>query len=208
MKYRVMIVDDQYIPRQMFKMYIESSENYELAYSISSAMFADIYVLTDKVDLVLMDILMKDESNGLEAAAKIKKTKPDIKIIAVTSMPEVSWLEKAREIGIDSFWYKEAPRETILSVMDRTMKGESVYPDKTPTIMIGEASSENFTEREIHVLRLLTTGATNGEIAQILEVSENTIKTHVRNLISKTGCKTRTNLAIQARVSGFVISDI
>lgn len=52
-----------------------------------------------------------------------------MKIVAVTSMPEASWIERAREIGIESFWYKEVEKESILDVMDRTMAGESIYPD-------------------------------------------------------------------------------
>lgn len=207
MSYKVMIVDDQYVPRQMFTMYIENSDRYELVYSISSAMFADTYILKDKIDVVLMDILMSDGSDGLTAAAKIKKLKPEIKIIAVTSMPEVSWMDRARSIGIESFWYKEASEETILSVMDRTMAGERVYPDMPPCVRLGMADSKEFTKREIEVLRLLTTGASNAAIAEKMHVTENTVKTHVKHLIEKTGCEGRTQLAIQARVTGFVIGD-
>ncbi|MDO4765122.1 MAG: response regulator, partial [Eubacteriales bacterium] len=122
-KIRVMVVDDQYVPRQMFELLIENSEKYELSCSISSAAFADTYILKHPVDLILMDVLMNDGSSGLEAAEKIKRKWPKIKIIIVTSMPEVSWIKKAQSIGVESFWYKEASKETILSVMDRTMAG-------------------------------------------------------------------------------------
>lgn len=206
LKTRVMIVDDQYISRQLFEMYVKSSEKYELAYSIESAAFADVFVLKKPIDLVLMDILMNDGSNGLEAAARIKKNRPDIKIIAVTSMPEASWLDKARKIGIESFWYKEAAKETILDVMDRTMAGESVYPDSAPKVRIGLAGSEEFTERELEVLRIMTTGASNAAIAEKLNISESTVKNHIRHMMEKTGCESRTALAIEARVSGVVIS--
>lgn len=206
LKTRVMIVDDQYISRQLFEMYVKSSEKYELAYSIESTAFADVFVLKKPIDLVLMDILMNDGSNGLEAAARIKKNRPDIKIIAVTSMPEASWLTKARKIGIESFWYKEATKETILDVMDRTMAGESVYPDSAPKVRIGIAGSEEFTERELEVLRIMTTGATNAAIAEKLNISESTVKNHIRHMMEKTGCESRTALAIEARVSGVVIS--
>ena len=205
MTYKVMIVDDQNISRKMFSMYIENSGRYELVHAVESAMFADTYVLNRDIDLVLMDILMGDGSSGLEAAAKIKKIKPEIKIIAVTSMPEVSWLDQARAIGIESFWYKEATEETILSVMDRTMAGESVYPDSPPNVQLGLAQSSEFTQKELEVLRLLTTGATNQEIAEQLGVSENTIKTHVKHLLEKTGYEGRVKLAIQARITGMVI---
>lgn len=205
-KKKVMIVDDQFISRQLFEMYVKTSDKYEMTYSVESAAFADAYVLKNKIDLVLMDILMNDGSNGLDAAARIKKNSPETKIIAVTSMPEYSWMKRAREIGIESFWYKEASEATILDVMDRTMAGESVYPDGTPEVQLGHARSTEFTERELEVLRFMTTGVPNAVIAEKLGIAENTVKNHIRHMMEKTGCKNRTELAIQARVSGVVIS--
>lgn len=202
-----MIVDDQFVSRELFKLYIDQSPRYEVVYSIDSAMFADTYVLKNRVDLIIMDILMQDGSNGLDAAEKIKKMRPDIKIIAVTSMPEVSWMERAKKIGIESFWYKEVSEETILEIMDRTLAGESIYPDKTPEVTLGLAKSTEFTPREIEVLRLLTTGAGNEEIAEKLHISQNTVKTHIKHLLEKTGFTSRTQLAIQSRITGFVIED-
>ena len=195
-KKKVMIVDDQYISRQLFEMYVKTSDNYEVTYSVESAAFADAYVLKNKIDLVLMDILMNDGSNGLDAAARIKKNSPETKIIAVTSMPEYSWIKRAREIGIESFWYKEASEATILDVMDRTMAGESVYPDGTPEVQLGHARSTEFTERELEVLRFMTTGVPNAVIAEKLGIAENTVKNHIRHMMEKTGCKNRTELAI------------
>lgn len=205
-KTRVMIVDDQYISRQLFAMYIEGSEQYELVYTVESAAFADAYVLKTPIDLVLMDILMNDGSNGLEAAQRIKKNSPATKIIAVTSMPEVSWMKRAREIGIESFWYKESSRENILNVMDRTMAGESVYPDCAPKVHLGLADSSEFTERELDVLRIMTSGASNSTIAKTLHISEYTVKNHIRHMMEKTGFKSRTELAIEARIHGIVIN--
>lgn len=205
-KTNVMIVDDQYVSRQLFEMYLKTSDKYRLVYAVESAAFADAFVLKNPIDLVLMDILMTDGSNGLDAAARIKKSRPNIKIIAVTSMPEASWLDKARKIGIESFWYKEASKETILQVMDRTMAGESVYPDSPPKVRLGQAYSEEFTQRELQVLRVMTTGVSNAAIAKQLNISENTVKSHIRHMMEKTGCESRTELAIEARVSGIVIS--
>ncbi|WP_295155013.1 response regulator transcription factor [uncultured Ruminococcus sp.] len=206
-KYRVMIVDDQSISRHLFEMYVNNSPKYELAFSLSSASAADVYILRHQVDLILMDILMNDGSNGLEAAEKIKKLRPDIKIIAVTSMPEYSWLEKARSIGIESFWYKEADEQTILEVMDRTVAGDSIYPESSPTVKLGLADSSEFTERELEILRIVTTGATNQQVAEQLGISENTVKSHVRSMLDKTGFRSRTELAIKARVIGIAISN-
>ena len=91
--------------------------------------------------------------------------------------------------------------------MERTLKGESIYPDNTPVVKLGMAKSSEFTAREIEVLRLLTTGAGNDEIAVKLDISQNTVKTHIKHLLEKTGFETRTQLAIQSRVTGFVIED-
>lgn len=205
-KTRVMIVDDQYVPRQLFEMYVKGSDDYELVRSVESAAFADTYVLTGDVDLVVMDIVMNDGSNGLEVAARIKKAMPKVKVIAVTSMADASWIDQAREIGIESFWYKEASEDTILEVMDRTMAGESVYPGSAPKLKIGQASSDDFSAREIDVLRVMTAGVTNAAIAKELGISENTVKMHVKSMMEKTGCRSRTEIAIKARVSGMVVN--
>lgn len=205
-KWKVMIVDDQFVSRRLFEMYVKASERYETVYAVESAAFADAFVLKNHIDLVLMDILMADGSNGLEAAARIKKNCPEVKIVAVTSMPETSWLKKARECGIESFWYKEASRDTILDVMDRTMAGESVYPDSAPPVKLGLANSAELTERELEVLRIMTTGVSNAAIAKKLCISESTVKNHIHHMLEKTGCQSRTALAIQARVSGIVVS--
>lgn len=207
MTYKIMIVDDQFVSRELFKLYIEQSPDYEVLYCIDTAMFADTYALKAPLDLVIMDILMNDGSNGLDAAEKIKKLKPNLKIIAVTSMPEVSWMERARKIGIESFWYKDVSEKTLMEIVHRTLNGESIYPDRAPVVMLGMAKSSEFTPREIEVLRLLTTGAGNDEIADKLDISQNTVKTHIKHLLEKTGFETRTQLAIQSRVTGFVIED-
>lgn len=207
MTYKIMIVDDQFVSREMFKLYIDQCPNYEVVYCIDTAMFADTYVLKDDLDLIIMDILMEDGSNGLDAAEKIKKLKPDIKIIAVTSMPEISWMDRAKKIGIDSFWYKEVSEKTILEIIERTLAGESIYPEETPEVKLGLTKSTELTPREIQVLRLLTTGVGNDEIAERLNISQNTVKTHIKHLLDKTGFNTRTQLAIQARITGFVIED-
>lgn len=205
-KTRVMIVDDQFPSRQLFDLYIKQSESFETVRMVESASEVIAHLNSTQVDLILMDILMNDSSNGLDAAAKVKKLRPDIKIIAVTSMAEASWLKRAREIGIDSFWFKDASKETILSVMDRTMAGESVYPDSPPLVKLGCAASNEFTERELDVLRCMTKGMSNSAIGKKLGMSENTVKTHIQHMLDKTGYENRTELAIEARISGAVVS--
>ncbi len=85
------------------------------------------------------------------------------------------------------------------------MSGESVYPDKVPQVKVGMATSHEFTEREMEVLRLMTTGASNAAIAEKLVISESTVKNHIHRMLEKTGCESRTELAIEARISGIAI---
>ena len=206
--WNVLIVDDQNTSRHLIEMVVESSDRYSVLKAIPLAKMADIYALTLPVDLIIMDIVMAEEPSELEAAEKIKKSKPQVKILLVTSMPEVSFMERAREIGVDSFWYKEIEEQPLLNVMDRTMAGEQVYPDSPPSVKLGLADSSEFTDRELEVLRILTTGCPDQEIAARLNISFSTVRTHINHMLDKTGFETRTELAIHARLSGIVIPDI
>ena len=205
MKYKVMIVEDQTMPRELFELRIQASERFEVALSIDNAALADVYCLRFPVDLILMDVVTHGGESGLDAAERIKRTFPQMKIIIVTSMPECSYLSRAREIGVESFWYKEGQRESLLGVMTRTRAGESVYPDATPELQLGLASSYQFTSRELEVLREMTGGDTNQEIAERLHMSVATVKTHILNMLEKTGFRNRTELAVRAREIGLVI---
>ena len=104
MPYRVLIVDDQVVPRQLFQAIIAATDLYEIVDMIDTASVADTYCARGDVDLVLMDVVMNDGSNGLDAAERIRKSYPRVKIIVVTSMPDAAILRRAREIGVDSFW--------------------------------------------------------------------------------------------------------
>lgn len=208
MPYNVLIVDDQTLPRQYFESIVNGSDHYTVVASIGSATVADTYCAKYDVDLILMDIVMSDGINGLEAARRIKKSYPKVKILAVTSMPDASFLHKAREANVDSFWYKEVQDAPMLEVMDRTMNGECVWPDKSPTVRLGFADTGEFTERELEVLRLLAKGCTNQEIGDSLDISINTVRFHIGNLLSKTGYVSRTELAIAAAKSGIVVEGV
>ncbi len=208
MSYRVLVVDDQAMPRQLFENIIRSSENYELAACIETAKVADMYCARGQVDLILMDVVMNDDSNGLDVAAKIKATYPATKIIIMTSMPDANFLARAKEIGVDSFWYKEVQDTTMLEVMDRTMAGEHIYPDRPPVVQLGMAQDTDFTEREMDVLRKMVQGYTDKEIADQLNMSYHTVRFHINSLLGKTGCVSRTDLAIRVVRSGIVVPEI
>ena len=208
MAYKVLIVEDQDIPRDFFEIYINSSEHFEHLLSISDASAALSVCQNSKVDLILMDVMTEFGNSGLDAAETIKQQFPSIKIIIVTSMPEYSWIARARKIGVDSFWYKDGHKDSILDVMERTMAGENIYPDETPLIRIGNATNHEFTQRELDILKELITGDTNAEIAERLCISVATVKSQILHLMQKTGFKTRTELVSEARGLGIVIKNM
>ena len=205
MSYRVLIVEDQEMPKQLFGIFVRSDARYTHVASISNADMAIDFCRHGRVDLILMDVMTELGSSGLDAAEEIKKAYPDVKIIIVTSMPESSWLMRARKIGVDSFWYKDANKEPILEVMERTMAGEHIYPDSPPLVQIGNTNNHEFSERELDVLRELITGDSNAEIGDRLGISASTVKYHVQNMLEKTGMHTRTELAAVARSLGIAI---
>ena len=209
-KTRVIVVEDQAMPRQLFRLMLEGSEKYELLYALESALVASMYCDRYAIDLVIMDVVMRDGSNGLEAAERIKRDHPNVKVIIVTSMPEVSYIDKARKIGVESFWYKEnwgGEASDLLEVMDRTMAGERVYPESAPTVYIGKAKSTELSRAEFAVLRCLTKGMSNTKIGEALFIEPDTVKTHISSMLRKTGLQNRTELAIKARATGLVIED-
>lgn len=208
MAYKVLVVDDQAMPRQLFENIIKSAENYELVACIETAKVADMYCARQQVDLILMDVVMNDDSNGLDVAAKIKASYPKTKIIIMTSMPDAQFLERAKAAKVDSFWYKEVEDTTMLEVMDRTMAGENVYPDRPPVVMLGMAKDSDFTAREMDVLRKMVQGYTDKEIADQLGMSYHTVRFHINSLLGKTGCVSRTELAIRVVRSGMIVPEV
>lgn len=207
MPYRVVIAEDFRMIREIFEAAVKQSDDYELAASYPTAQQAVKYFEKDDADLVLMDVLIPGSMNGLDAAERIKKMKPAVKIIIVTSMPELSYEKRAREIGVEGFWQKEVQEQSIQEIMDRTMAGESVYPSERKEIPIGNTVSTDFTDREIEILRELVAGASNREISEKLFVEESTVKMHISNMLQKTGYHSRLELAVKARHYGLVIND-
>ncbi|MBQ8024853.1 MAG: response regulator transcription factor [Oscillospiraceae bacterium] len=204
---KVLVVDDQYISRGFFEMQVQMSKSYELAASLSSAEKAVAWCAKHPVDLVIMDVMMKYGLDGLTCAGIIKNNNKAIKIILTTSTAEAKWIDKARRAGIDSFWFKEYSEIPLTEVMDRTMAGESVYPDDPPNPAFGDVTKCDLSKRELDVLRELTRNLTNEEIAGTLHISEYTVKRHIQNMLQKTGFKNRVDLAVNAKTIGLVVNE-
>ena len=204
---RVLIVEDAPLDRQLLELYVRQSGKYELLPSVESAAFAEFCCRTSRVDLILMDVCTALYSNGIEAAEKIKHSFPNIKIIIITGQPECSFIDRARKAGVDSFWYKTATAENILDIMDRTMAGEQIYPNATPSLSFGHITSDELTDRELEVLREVVAGESDAAIAEKLHMSLRTVKGHIQSMRDKTGFRNRTELAVRARDCGLIINN-
>ena len=204
---RVIVCDDQNISRGFFEMYVRAAAGFELIAGLRTARETVDYLDEHDADLLILDVMMQDGIDGLSAAEILKQKHPQLKIILTTSAAETGWEDKARAIGVESFWYKEYDEHGIQEIMNRTMAGESVYPGDAPDVSFGRIKRSDLTERELDVLRELTGSLTNEEIADKLCISVNTVKRHIQNIMEKTGYENRLDLAMNAKSLGLVVSD-
>ena len=183
----VLIVEDSFISREYFRRLLTDTGRYSVTGCLENAANAEIVCMRGQINLVLMDVCTADDESGLTAAAGIKRHYPHIKVIIMTSMPEISFLRKARESGCDGFWYKENREPLLAEVCDRVMKGEYIWPERTPEVAVGLARSTELTERELEVIRELAAGGRYEDISGKLHISVNTVKYHIKNILQKTG---------------------
>ncbi len=204
---RVVVADDQNISRAFFEMYVRADARYRLLAALRTAREAVEYVRDHEADLVILDVMMRDGIDGLTAAGEIKRDHPEVRIILTTSASETTWEDRARAAGVEGFWYKEYEVHSLIEIMNRVMAGETVYPSDPPDLSLGNVKRSDLTDRELEVLRELTGGLTNEEIAEKLNVTVFTIKRHIQNMLQKTGYKNRLDLAINAKALGLVVSE-
>lgn len=120
-------------------------------------------------------------------------------------MPEYSYVERAKKIGVEGFWYKDFGKEPIQDLINKVLAGEKAYPENRPEVSLGLAKGSEFTARELEILREMTGGFTNAEIAEKMDLSEKRVRNIVTEMLEKTGFRNRTELAVRAREAGIVI---
>lgn len=201
----VLIVEDQKMAQENMESIIKTSENYTLAGIIPNAADAELFCMRGGVDLILMDVCTARDENGIEACGVIKKKFPKIKVIVVTSMAEHTFIEKARAARADSFWYKDASHGELIAVMDRTMAGERIFPDKTPEVKLGFTTSYELTQSELDVLRALMQSTSDEDAATMLGCTKANIRWHVGKILEKTGYRTRMELLIAVAQKNLII---
>lgn len=203
--YRVLIVEDSAFVKSALSIAISQLEDYKIIDTVENSETAEILCLRVPYDLIIMDICTQDGSSGLKSADAIKKNNPKIKIVIATSMADFTFIKKAREAGCESFWYKNENTDELVDIIHRTMAGESVYPDISPVVKIGEVYSNELTQRELEVIKKLAEGKSYQEIADELFVSIDTVRQHTKSIYSKTGFHSNVQLISACIMSGLVL---
>lgn len=202
---QVLIVEDQKLSRETLERMVSDSDQYELAGSLFSAELAMTFCLRNRVDLILMDVVTNGYKDGIQAAAEIRKKLPKVKIIIITSMMEADYICRSRAAKVDSFWYKDFSPQQLIEVMNQTMAGNHIYPETTPSVKLGQIQSTELTQTEIKILRLVCEGYEYEEIADAMGIARRTVHYHISNILSKTGYKNKTRLAVAASRCGLIV---
>lgn len=205
--YKVLLIEDRVIHRLYFEEMLHCSERYTLVGRRERAAEIMEQNYQMEADLILMEAADQAGNTNFAAAKACRKMYPRIRMIVITSTAEHTYLERAKECGADSFWYAENTKESLLSVMDRTMRGESIWPIERQKVQVGAACSDQFTEKELLVLQEVVNGCSNKEIGEKLNLSYYTIRDYMESLLGKTKLKSRTELAVAAVANGLVLPE-
>ncbi len=198
---KILIVEDQVIMRDSLANLINGQEDMRVVGSIGNASEAlEVFKMTVP-DLVLMDVCTDNNENGISAAADIRCKYPATKIIIMTGMPEITYLESSKKAGADSFLYKNIKSEAFLATIRSTMDGYGTFPREAPSVLPG---SLTFTETEIAILRLVCETKSRKEIAQELAMSEGSVKAVITDILNKTGYDSILRFAVYAVSKGFI----
>lgn len=198
----IVIVEDQGILRESLACTLNLQEDMQVARALSDAADALDVVRETNANLALLDVCTENGSSGIAAAKQIREACPDTKIVIMTSMPEITFIEQAKLAGADSFVYKNVGTEELLGIIRSTANGYSTFPNATQSIF-SDASALN--ETEISILRLVCEAKTRKEIAAELYLSEGTVKRHISEILAKTGYDSILRLAVHAVSQGLIV---
>jgi two-component system, NarL family, nitrate/nitrite response regulator NarL len=165
-----------------------------------------------KPDVILMDIYMP-QMDGLQAAKEIHTRSPEIAIVMLTSSERDGHLYEAVQVGVSGYLLKSLDADELFDLLTGVANGETAMTRAMAGRLLkvvanrladGEKGEEALTERELLVLRLVASGASNQEIAQKLSISVNTVKSHLKNILDKLHLENRTQAATYALKHGLI----
>lgn len=182
---KIIIIEDQNLVREILENEIKASNEIDVVASSDNA--DNMVSLYEKYspDLILSDIYTKNNASGLENAKLLKNKYPDSKIILMTGVLEVNLLSQAKEIGVESFIYKNCSANELISVILQTLHSYSIYPnmnDNKSKISL----LKDLTSKELSILTLFCSGYDREEICSLLAISSGTLKNRISSILTKT----------------------
>jgi DNA-binding NarL/FixJ family response regulator len=211
---RVLIADDQELVRTGFRVILEAEGDIEVVAEAENGHEAVRQAALAKPEVVLMDIRMP-ELDGLAATEQILRQQDPPTIVVLTTFDQNEYIYRALRAGAAGFLLKDAPSSRLIAAVRAAATGDSlIEPSITQRLVERFAEPvavpgippqlEQLTERELDVLRLITRGLSNAEIAAEMVVAETTVKTHVARILNKLGVRDRVQAVVVAYETGFV----
>ena len=189
----VLIVDDHEVVREGLRLSLSRAPHIRVIGEAGDGETALGLVERRKPDVIIMDVRMPG-MDGLEATKMIMSQVPDASVLIFTAFSERSLLARGIESGAKGYILKEAPHETLLKAIDKLAAGEGyIDPALMPAFLSGKEGTEMLTPRERQILQLLADGMSNADVARQLFISQETVKSHVRHILTKLEADTRTH---------------
>ena len=204
MSIKVVIADDQQIIRKGLASLFENTD-IEIVAEAATGEEAVSQTLTHAPSVLLMDVMMPD-TDGLDALEKLREQAPQTKVVMMSAHDNPTYVARSIALGADGFVLKDAAGEEIVAAVQRAQRGEEPPADsrlseikaRLATRLDPVADDVPLTKREYQVLRHLAYGLSNREIGRSLNISIETVKEHVQNILRKLDAADRTEAAVWA----------
>jgi DNA-binding NarL/FixJ family response regulator len=200
---KILIVEDQTMLRESLERVIGGQNDMEVSGSTDDAGNAPELCRQLQVDLVLMDIVTKNNASGITYTAQIRTEFPDIKIVIMTGFSEVTFIDEARKAGAHSYVYKNSGYDHLFYVIRNTMQGNGIYPGPENRISL----DTQFNEKELTIIRLVCKGKSRTEIVTELGMSEAAVKRIISGILEKTEFDNIMKFAIYAVSRGLIVPE-
>ena len=203
-KIKILLCEDQEIVSEGIAESLIKEENFEVVKIIQDAALIIDNLKELDVDIILTDIITSNKHNVLDYIEKIKELYPKIKIITITGFPDISFMDKAKEVGVNSFIYKNVGTKELISLINNTFYGYYVYPSKQIT---NDLIISSLDETELKILRLYISGYERDEIANTLYMSNSSVKAYISSILRKTGFSSLARVAIYAVANHLIVPE-
>ena len=207
MTLKVLIAEDHTLVSQGLEVMLSMAEGLELGGVVETGEAAVERVRSAPIDVVLMDVNLGQGINGIEATRQVKETSPDTKVLILTMFTDPGTVAAAGKSGSDGYPSKGASRVHVVAAIHGVAEGRSVLdPNVTEGVFgrLGGRGRGALTDRELTVLQQLTHGKSTREVAEHIHVSEETVKTYLKQIFRKLEVRDRTEAVAEAFRRGLV----